>query len=244
MSTTTKAAPKAVTTRLTVGEIAVGDVFSEMSHYTFLAKVGENYQFKHHGSGQTVLLGKPYVEGLLCTANQYHKDIEVGKEDKLWTEKRLQEATASGTFKGMKILPNVGDVMTPGIRTIWENIHSAQVFKVCFQKQDSALSAKKLEDLREAQISKAISAIENAQKKKTGVAATATEEIRNIQLNPILPVEPGEMRELVGYKVQFTSRDGRYDCVDMAKQAPDNIRPVNINTLAWIVFDGVRYVVK
>lgn len=33
--------------------------------------------------------------------------------------------------------------------------------------------------------------------------------------NPVLPYEEGEDRVLRGYKIQFESRDGRYDCVDM-----------------------------
>lgn len=243
MGTTTKSAPKKVT-RLSVDEIKAGDVFSEVSHYTYLGRKGNDHQFKHHSTDTVINLDDKYIENLLNTANQHHKEVEVGKEDKHWTEVRLQEATKKGQFANGDKLPEVGDVMIPGIRTIWENIHSAHVFQVCYQKQDSPLSAKKLAELRDAQIATAIKALEKAQKNKTGVAATATEEIRKIQENPVLPVEPGEMRILTGYKVQFTSRDGKYNCVDMNLAKPDNIRPVNINTLSWIIFDGVKYIVK
>lgn len=244
MSTTTAKKPVAKTAvRLSINEIAVGDIFSEVSHYTFLGKKGKKYEMTHHESGSVIELDDTYIENLLCSANQYHKEMEVGKEDKHWTEARIAEAVKKGQFTTDKA-PQVGDVMVPGIRTIWENIHSAHVFKVCYQKQDESLSAKKLAELRSAQIETAVKALEKAQKNKTGVAATATEEIRKIQENPVLPVEPGELRILTGYKVQFVSRDGRYNCVDMEKPKADNIRPVNINTLQFIILDGVKYIVK
>lgn len=50
--------------------------------------------------------------------------------------------------------------------------------------------------------------------------------------NPILPYEEGEDRVLRGYKIQF-------ECVDMA-----DIRPVNINTIKWLIFNGVKYIVE
>jgi len=90
-----------------------------------------------------------------------------------------------------------------------------------------------------------LEAIDRAQRNKTGVAKTASDELKKVQANPVIPYESGEMRELIGYKVQFTSRDGRYDCVDMNIPAGENnIRPVNINTLEWLVFEGVKYIVK
>ena len=54
-------------------------------------------------------------------------------------------------------------------------------------------------------------------------------------------------RILRGYKVQFTSRDGRYNCVDIdipKAEKEIGIRPVNLNTIKWIIFGGVKYVVK
>lgn len=61
--------------------------------------------------------------------------------------------------------------------------------------------------------------------------------------NPVLPYEEGEDRVLRGYKIQFESRDGRYDCVDMDIVRTDKesgIRPVNINTIKWLIFNGVK----
>ncbi len=75
---------------------------------------------------------------------------------------------------------------------------------------------------------------------KTAYAAA----LKMVQENPISEYAPGEMRELRGYKVQFNSRDGRYDCIDMDLPKNDNVRPVNINTLQWLVYRGVKYVVE
>lgn len=65
--------------------------------------------------------------------------------------------------------------------------------------------------------------------------------------NPVLPYEEGEDRVLRGYKIQFESRDGRYDYVDMDITKTDKesgVRPVNINTIKYLIFDGVKYVVE
>lgn len=65
--------------------------------------------------------------------------------------------------------------------------------------------------------------------------------------NPVLPYEEGEDRVLRGYKIQFESRDGRYNCIDMDIQQTDKesgVRPVNINTIKYLIFDGVKYVVE
>ncbi len=62
-----------------------------------------------------------------------------------------------------------------------------------------------------------------------------------------LPYEEGEDRVLRGYKIQFESRDGRYDCVDMDITKTDKesgIRPVNILTIKWLIYNGVKYVVE
>lgn len=240
MSTTTTA-PKA-SKKIDAAEILPGDVFSEMSHYTCKGPVqGQaSHLYTHHASGQTVELSNDYVEKFLHTASQHQHEVEVGKEDKFWTAKQIAETKFSGET------PKEGDVRVPGIRTIWENIHSAQVFQVCFQKQGEKVSPKKLKELRDAQITEALESIEKAKKGKTGVTATATEALKKIQENPIEAFEEGKMRELIGYKVQFTSRDGRYQCVDMElpKGPASNERPVNINTIEWLVFGGVKYIVK
>lgn len=56
--------------------------------------------------------------------------------------------------------------------------------------------------------------------------------------------EDGEDRVLRGFKIQFESRDGRYNCVDMDIEDNNNIRPVNINTIKWLIIGGTKYVVE
>lgn len=82
---------------------------------------------------------------------------------------------------------------------------------------------------------------------KKGVANAAKNLITELVNNPVLPYEEGEDRVLRGYKIQFESRDGRYDCVDMDITKTDKesgVRPVNINTIKYLIFDGVKYVVE
>lgn len=204
--------------KLVTKQIKTGDVFSESSHYKLLSKtIDKKYTFEHIESGEKVVLDESYVGNLLQSADQYINKIVVGKEDK-----------KDGT---------------PGIRTIWENIHSHQVFTVCFKKQDKKLSGKTLAHLRDEQISSALKAIEDASKGKKGVLDEARKQLIELQNNPILPILEGNERILRGYKVQFHSRDGKYDCLDMDLEK-DNIRPVNINTIKWLIFNGIKYIVE
>ena len=59
--------------------------------------------------------------------------------------------------------------------------------------------------------------------------------------------QEGEDRVLRGYRIQFESRDGRYNCINMDIQQTDKesgVRPVNINTIKYLIFDDVKYVVE
>ena len=119
-----------------------------------------------------------------------------------------------------------------GIRSIWEGIHGMEAFTVAFRKIDKPLSQ-----------------IEETAKNKKGVANKAKEVLARIQNNPIMDYEPGELRVLRGYKIQFVSRDGHYKCIDMDlldNSGDDNtaIRPVNINTIEYLIYRGIKYIVK
>lgn len=201
-----------------------GDIFSESSHYIYEGIPSPGYcQFRHKESNTTVNLSSSYVVSLLSSADQYEQQVEVTKEDKQNGDK--------------------------GIRSIWQGIHNKDVFTVCFRKQDTPLSLKKFNGLKEQQVFDAVHEIEKAQKGKTGVAKKALEILKQIQDNPILPYEPGEQRILRGYKIDFESRDGKYRCVDMdlLDESGDDlnaVRPVNINTIEWLIYHGVKYIVK
>lgn len=207
--------------KVNIKEVAIGDVFSEESHY-IVEKVGENnIQFKHMESGKSVTLGHDYVRELLNTSDQYDKTVKVSKEDK-----------KDGT---------------PGIRTIFEGIKSSEVFTVVFKKQDKPKSKKQYEEEKEAQRKEALAIIEKARKSKKSMATAYKDALEYIQNNPIRDYIEGEERVLRGYKLQFVSRDGKYKCVDMdieGKSKESKARLVNINTITQLVFNGVQYIVE
>lgn len=205
-----------------VGEYKVGNVLSESSHYTIVGFNNDSsFKVKHHESGDIVNIGATYVNNYIKSADIYGEERKVTKEDK-----------KDGT---------------PGIRTIWEGIHSGQVFTVCFKKQNKPKSKTKLNKEIEALSQMLVEEIDRVKAQKKGVADTAKKFINELINHPILPYEEGEDRVLRGYKIQFESRDGRYDCVDMDITKTDKesgIRPVNILTIKWLIFNGVKYIVE
>jgi flagellar hook-basal body complex protein FliE len=196
-------------------EIQKGDVFSEISHYVVESVKTSDVVFKHLESNNSVTLSKEYVENLLKTANQYQQEITVGKEDK-----------KDGTL---------------GIRSIWENIHSSQVFTVCFEKQAKSKTKTQIKAEKDKVINDLTIAVEKAKSSKKSMTDVVTKFVEDLVNNPITDLETPEDRVLTGYKLQFISRDGRYDCMDMDI---NELRPVNINTIKYLVFDGIKYIVK
>lgn len=231
--------------QVNINEIQVGDIFSEESRYLVDTVKSDSIVFNHLESGKKVTLDNKYVTDLLKTADQYEKEVEVGREDKYWSQKQIDEAIAKGELK-KDTQVRVGDVRVKGIRTIWENISSGQVFTVCFQKQGKELSTKAYNEKIESLAQKAFADILAAKSGKKSVTDTSINIIKDILKNPVLQFEPGENRVLRGFKVEFTSRDGKYSCVDMDIQGSydSKLRQVNINTLLWLVYDNVKYVVK
>ena len=175
----------------------------------------------HFESGEVVQIGMSYLRNYTNSADLFETTVKVTKEDK-----------KDGTL---------------GIRSIWENIHSGQVFTVCFKKQDKPKSKRKLQEEIDAiveQFSNSIDAVKNSKK---GVANAAKNLVTELVNSPVLPYDEGEDRVLRGYKIQFESRDGRYDCVDMDIVKTDKesgIRPVNILTIKWLIYNGVKYIVE
>lgn len=204
-----------------MNQLKQGSIISESSHYIVNRVSGSTAWLTHFESGEEVQIGMSYLKNYTNSADLFETTIKVTKEDK-----------KDGTL---------------GIRSIWENIHSGQVFTVCFKKQDKPKSRRKLQeeiDTIVEQFSNSIDAVKNSKK---GVANAAKNLVTELVNNPVLPYEEGEDRVLRGYKIQFESRDGRYNCVDMDIQQTDKesgVRPVNINTIKYLIFDGVKYVVE
>ena len=201
-----------------IKQLKVGDVLSESSHYVVQNIAGSVVYVKHYESGDTVRLGNEYIEGYVESADEVVEEVKVTKEDK-----------RDGT---------------KGIRSIFEGIHTSQVFTVCFKKQDKPKSKRKLQEEIDAIVEQFSNSIDTVKNNKKGVANAAKNLITELVNNPVLPYEEGEDRVLRGYKIQFESRDGRYNCIDMDIDGEDNIRPVNINTLKWLQIGGAKYIVE
>lgn len=201
-----------------IKEFQVGDVLSESSHYRVTKMLGNDTMLEHLESGDIVHINKMYIEKYLTSADEILEVVKVTKEDK-----------RDGTL---------------GIRSIFENIHSDQAFTVCFKKQDRPKTQKKLNAEIATLISDFSDEIDTIQKSKKGVAEAAKKFAEELIKNPILPYEEGEDRVLRGFKIQFESRDGRYNCVDVDLPTDENVRPVNINAIQWLIIDGKKYVVE
>lgn len=204
-----------------VNQLKEGAVISESSHYIVKRISGSNAWLQHFESGEEVQIGVSYLRNYTHSADLYNEEVKVTKEDK-----------RDGT---------------PGIRTIWEGIHSGQVFTVCFKKQDKPKSKRRLEEEIELLVNQFSADIDKVKASKKGVAERAKHLISSLVTDPILPYVEGEERVLRGYKIQFESRDGRYNCVDMdieRTEKENGIRPVNINTIKWLIYNGVKYVVE
>lgn len=200
-------------------EIKKGDILSESSHYRVKSILGSSVILEHFESKNEVAIDKDYLHNFCNTADGYTTKIKVTKEDK-----------KDGT---------------PGIRSIWENIHSSKVFTVCFKKQDKAKSAKQFKtevDTLAEQICQEIDKVKNSKK---GVADWAKKTLYTLMNNPIPKIVEGEDRVLRGYKIQFESRDGKYQCIDMdIEDSENNVRLVNINTIKWLIIDNTKYIVQ
>ncbi len=204
-----------------VNQLKVGSIISESSHYVVNRISGSRAWLTHFESGEEVEIGVSYLKNYTNSADLYTEEVRVTKEDK-----------KDGTL---------------GIRSIWENIHSGQVFTVCFKKQDKPKSKRKIQEEVDAIIEQFSNSIDEVKNNKKGVANAAKNLITELINNPVLPYEEGEERVLRGFKIQFESMDGRYNCVDMditRTEKESGIRPVNINTIQYLIFDGIKYVVE
>ena len=196
-------------------QVKKGDALSEASHFIVEDIIGHNLELRHIETDRSLLVEVDYAKGLMKSADYFDEEIEVTKADK-----------KDGT---------------PGIRTIWDNIHSQDVFTVCFKKKDKAKTKTQLKNEIDTAANTFLSEIATV-----GTRNAALELINHLVSNPILPYIEGEERILRGYKVQFDSVTGEYVCVDMDLVGKDkNVeRLVNVNTISYLIYHGKKYVVK
>ena len=200
-------------------EIKKGDILSESSHYRVKNILGSSVILEHFESKNEVAINKDYLHNFCNTADNYITEIKVTKEDK-----------KDGTL---------------GIRSIWENIYNNKVFTVCFKKQDTKKSNKQFTTEVNALAEQMCKEIDQVKASKKGVADWAKKTLHALMSNPIPKIVEGEDRVLRGYKIQFESRDGKYQCIDMDIEDPENnVRLVNINTIKWLIIDNIKYIVQ
>ena len=200
-------------------EIKKGDILSESSHYKVKNILGSSVILEHFESRNEVAIDKDYLHNFCNTADNYITEIKVTKEDK-----------KDGTL---------------GIRSIWENIYNSKVFTVCFKKQDTKKSNKQFTTEVNALAEQMCKEIDQVKASKKGVADWAKKTLHALMSNPIPKIVEGEDRVLRGYKIQFESRDGKYQCIDMDIENPENnVRLVNINTIKWLIIDNIKYIVQ
>ena len=200
-------------------EIKKGDILSESSHYRVKNILGSSVILEHFESKNEVSIDKDYLHNFCNTADSYITEIKVTKEDK-----------KDGTL---------------GIRSIWENIYNNKVFTVCFKKQDTKKSNKQFTTEVNALAEQMCKEIDQVKASKKGVADWAKKTLHALMSNPIPKIVEGEDRVLRGYKIQFESRDGKYQCIDMDIKDPENnVRLVNINTIKWLIIDNIKYIVQ
>ena len=200
-------------------EIKKGDILSESSHYKVKNILGSSVILEHFESKNEVSIDKDYLHNFCNTADSYITEIKVTKEDK-----------KDGTL---------------GIRSIWENIYNNKVFTVCFKKQDTKKSNKQFTTEVNALAEQMCKEIDQVKASKKGVADWAKKTLHALMSNPIPKIVEGEDRVLRGYKIQFESRDGKYQCIDMdIEDSENNVRLVNINTIKWLIIDNIKYIVQ
>ena len=200
-------------------EIKKGDILSESSHYRVKNILGSSVILEHFESKNEVSIDKEYLHNFCNTADSYITEIKVTKEDK-----------KDGTL---------------GIRSIWENIYNNKVFTVCFKKQDTKKSNKQFTTEVNALAEQMCKEIDQVKASKKGVADWAKKTLHALMSNPIPKIVEGEDRVLRGYKIQFESRDGKYQCIDMdIEDLENNVRLVNINTIKWLIIDNIKYIVQ
>ena len=200
-------------------EIKQGDILSESSHYRVKDILGSSVILEHFESKNEVSIDKEYLYNFCNTADSYTTEIKVTKEDK-----------KDGTL---------------GIRSIWENIYNNKVFTVCFKKQDTKKSNKQFTTEVNTLAEQICKEIDQVKTSKKGVADWAKKTLHALMSNPISKIVEGEDRVLRGYKIQFESRDGKYQCIDMdIEDSENNVRLVNINTIKWLIIDNIKYIVQ
>jgi hypothetical protein len=210
--------------------------YSEINYYKKTNETPAEVVLTSLTNNEEVGLSHEYVKEFLKSASEFTTTQKVGVLDKLWTAKQIAEEVE----KDPNFSARVGDLRIKGIKTIWSEI-GTHCFTVTYQKKGKELSDSAYKKLVDKMSTEAISQIEQVKTSKKGVTKTATEIIKDLLVNPPSKFEQGEMRTLVGRKIQFESADGLYSVQDF-EAADGQPRSVNVNTITEIIYLGVKYI--
>jgi hypothetical protein len=122
------------------------------------------------------------------------------------------------------------------------SISTNQGFTVCFTKSNTMMTKSQYE----LQVQKKVIELQNTMKDVaiSNLPNMLAQMVISLSENPITRELKGEDRILRGYKVQFESTTGHYDCVDIDITTDMNIRPVNINTIKYLIVNNKKYIVE
>ena len=196
-------------------EIAKGDFFSENPYYQVEKVHTDSVDFKVLGTDQIINVDNEIIEANFHSSDIYSKEVMLTKTGKK-------------------------DGSAPGIRQVFEE-YGSDICTVVFYKADTKKSKTVYKKELGEQASKAAALIEKARSGKKSMLTAAVEEISKIQANPILDFIPGELRVMTGYKIGFTSTDGKYAFMDVEKGQQ---RLVNINTIVSFTGNDTKYYLK
>jgi hypothetical protein len=122
----------------------------------------------------------------------------------------------------------------------FSDVENEKLFCVCFTTKDDVLSEKKFNKEVELIRSKFKETVNEAQKNKKGVYKTALEAFDEAIASFPQQITKGYDRVLKGYKVDDRG-NGTFLCKDLEI---DELRNVNVNTIKWLIYDNVKYIVK
>lgn len=231
---------------MTIQDIKVGQPFSELSTYIVEDIDNTGVKFKHLESDSIVRVDFEYVKDCMTSADYFEEVVKVGKKDKYYTQKQVDDLAAIGTTN----LPAVGAVRLKGMESIFTDIPYKKVFTATFRKKGKELNDKEVKAQKDKIIAEAVAKIQKTKEQKKGVADVAEQELRKALDTTVETYVPGDIRELRGYKTKQYSADGFYQVLDLdfpdkkAGKKGDDTRLVNINTLEELIVDGVKYILE
>lgn len=237
-------------------EIKQGEYFSLASHYQSKEDSLLSNQMVHAvqlSDDSPIAITGSYVAGKCKSASYFEEIVHVGYENKYWTKKQVTDWiqnenltetaieegwTDDDWFNTINDTPRVGDLKLKGIKSIFEDIRDQSVFTVFFYKVDKKKTKKEYNAEIESRVQKFMEPVIKAKTSKKSMEDAAREAVMDLIENPVLDYHPGELRQMICYKEQFSSKDGRYKVFDLeAKET----RLVNLPKVQTIIYDKVKY---